>query len=418
MLIRQTAPVLGAAGSPYDEPGQWQVSLAMRGLRSDDQLDAAVDVREPLRVQLLNGAGAPDQFVRLALAPYATSGEAGNADPAVVISTLAQAWSGITTRQCDVMIVNNISGLSRDQVRDLEEFVYAGGGLLIAPGPATRIAPCNDLLYRGGTGLLPAELKATPEGAAATRIGSLDRTHAIFQFMRGQSNPLPAASITRYFGVDTHGGEAHVLSTYATGEPFLIERPYGRGRVLLLSTSLDTSWNTLPLSSFFLPFVQSAARYLAVPDPVNRNLAPGEPIDASFAGSFEEPSATLTFPNGQTRDVELLGGGEKLEVHFTATNQPGRYTLRLRSARKPVQLLHYVVRPSRDEADLTPLPKERWAALERAMGFRQVDAGKEAIAAAVAGARSGRELHLAMLAAAGAFALLELVLGRIWLGET
>ena len=62
MLIRQTAPVLGAAGSPYDEPGQWQVSLAMRGLRSDDhyRLDEEQVQRHTLGTFVINHQYAAD----------------------------------------------------------------------------------------------------------------------------------------------------------------------------------------------------------------------------------------------------------------------------------------------------------------------------------------------------------------------
>ena len=36
MLIRNNAPVFGADKSPYNEPGEWQVSITSRNLVSDD----------------------------------------------------------------------------------------------------------------------------------------------------------------------------------------------------------------------------------------------------------------------------------------------------------------------------------------------------------------------------------------------
>jgi hypothetical protein len=69
VLIRQTAPVLGAAGSPYDEPGGWQVSVAMRGLRSDDhyRLDEEQVQRHTLGTFVVNHQYAADVTFSYAL---------------------------------------------------------------------------------------------------------------------------------------------------------------------------------------------------------------------------------------------------------------------------------------------------------------------------------------------------------------
>lgn len=43
MLIRNTAPVFGANRSPYQEPGEWQVSLSSRNLVSNDHYNGTVE---------------------------------------------------------------------------------------------------------------------------------------------------------------------------------------------------------------------------------------------------------------------------------------------------------------------------------------------------------------------------------------
>jgi hypothetical protein len=65
VLIRQTAPVLGAAGTPYDQPGEWQVNLAMRGLRSDDhyRLDQEQVQRQTLGTFVINHQYAADLMI-------------------------------------------------------------------------------------------------------------------------------------------------------------------------------------------------------------------------------------------------------------------------------------------------------------------------------------------------------------------
>jgi hypothetical protein len=43
VLIRNTAPVFGANRSPYQEPGEWQVSVSTRNLVSDDHYNGTVE---------------------------------------------------------------------------------------------------------------------------------------------------------------------------------------------------------------------------------------------------------------------------------------------------------------------------------------------------------------------------------------
>jgi len=56
VLIRQTAPVLGAAESPYETPGEWHVNVSVRALQSDThyRLDERQVQREELRTFVIN----------------------------------------------------------------------------------------------------------------------------------------------------------------------------------------------------------------------------------------------------------------------------------------------------------------------------------------------------------------------------
>lgn len=62
MLIRQTAPVFGAATSPYQQPGEWQVSIATRSLTSDThyRLEERQHEREELGTYVVNRQYAVD----------------------------------------------------------------------------------------------------------------------------------------------------------------------------------------------------------------------------------------------------------------------------------------------------------------------------------------------------------------------
>jgi copper ion binding protein len=65
VLIRQTAPVIGANGSPYSPPGEWQINLSTRDLRSTDHYSQAVEQiqRQTLGTNVVNIQNSVDLTV-------------------------------------------------------------------------------------------------------------------------------------------------------------------------------------------------------------------------------------------------------------------------------------------------------------------------------------------------------------------
>jgi hypothetical protein len=288
-----------------------------------------------------------------------------------------------------------------------------------------RVENYNAVLYRDGQGLMPARLEppVSSAGSEATGLLGMELGHPIFRFRRG-TDPMPGAVIGRYFPTMVRPADARVLGTYTSGQPFLIEGPRGRGRVLLLTTPLDADWNMMPLYPFYLPFVQSMVRYTAAPALPPRNLAPGEALLASFDAPIE--------------DVRIERGGERLsgiaitaggtQVRFEDTTRPGVYRLSARvkspgspgspgsaaSAGSPTRVLHYAVAAPREESDLTPLLPEQWDQLRNGLGMSILNPGAQPLSRTIAAQRSGLELWLPLLMMALGLGLVEQILTRRW----
>ena len=58
---------------------------------------------------------------------------------------------------------------------------------------------------------------------------------------------------------------ADVLARYDDESVAIAERRVGNGRVLVLTTTLDPSWNALALEPAYLPLLQESLKYLADP---------------------------------------------------------------------------------------------------------------------------------------------------------
>src|SRR4029079_12987289 len=135
-------------------------------------------------------------------------------------------------------VLANVPQLTAGQALAVEQFVYEGGGLWIAPGNLTRVENYDRLLYHDGNGILPVKLLAptTEDGAQATTLQGISNfDHPMFRFLKGRPDPIPLVTIGRYFPAQVTGRDARVLAQYASWWPFLVESPVGRGRVLVMS---------------------------------------------------------------------------------------------------------------------------------------------------------------------------------------
>lgn len=415
-------------------------TVGAAGPAGDDSLACAVDVVEPIGVLIVSGDErdrslgmfrSESDFLRLALAPYQTTGRRGTdspgADPSVVEVVPADAFTEPDRARHRVVVLANVPTLTPQQARRLEQFVYVGGGLLIAPGGLVRHENYNQLLWRDGAGLMPAQLSAPvpPDPSAATSVLGLDLSHPVFRFLRSRPDPLPAATIGRYFPAAAVSPDARVPASLRSGSPLLLERAFGRGRVLLLTTPLDADWGTLPLSNFYLPFVQSTTRYLSGGWAADRNLAPSEPIVAELPDAVGE-RAVVALPDGTRQNVDLARPDgpahiRPAEIRFATTHLPGRYEVRYRTEpgdRPPDRTLHFVVRPPPEESDLSALTEPRWRQLETSLGFTRLDPTRPDLAEPFLRSAAGRELWLPLLAIVPGLGCVELLLARWWTGDT
>lgn len=411
-------------GDVFGRSGSQVVSAEVRtaGFRDDDRLDAIVDAIDPIRVLVVSGDERDESlgefrseadFLRLALAPLQSVRRAG-ADPCKVDVVPEDQWPGVELQRYQVVVLANIERFPPWQTRAIEQYVYGGGGLLIAPGSLSRISNYNDQLWRDGSGILPAELDypTSADGSQATSIVGYDASSPVFQFLHDRPDLMLSATIGRYFPTNPRLADVQVLAWYTSGQAFLLESHAGRGRVLLLSTPLDADWSTLPLSNFYLPFVQSAVRYLAAGTLPSRNLSPGDAIRLTVDAPVED-RATVEVPGGEVQPLTVTHFGSVGELRFADTRAPGVYRVRVKD-RAGEHAVAFAVRPAADESDLSQLSDERWAVLQSRLHVKRIDPNERPIAAVVAGTREGYDLWPFALAALVLMSLVELALARHW----
>jgi hypothetical protein len=254
-----------------------------------------------------------------------------------------------------VVVASDVA-LDAGPARRLREFVERGGGLLVGLGSRseeTQVA----LAEAGLVAAAESGVSAEP-GSRIARIASLERAHPGLEVFAGpRSGDFGTARFFRYRRMRA-ADDDRVLARFDDGAPALIERTVGKGRVLVLASTLDTYWNDFALQPVFLPFLHQAVKSLAGFRPPAPWHTVGSVLDLAAAPGLLEPGAegalTISTPSGRE-----LAAGDVLELE-----EPGFYVLRRDDEEAGVLAVNVDVR----ESDLTAVDPEELAAALRAAG--------------------------------------------------
>ena len=264
----------------------------------------------------------------------------------------------------DAVILNNTGNLSSEMASALARFVRSGGGLLLILGSRSDASGMANLEE-----VLPATLlkryRATSRGDDP-RIGRLQRQHPVFSlFEEVHYSYFMTTRYTDYFRVRPVEG-SRTLAALQDESPLLLERTVGEGRVLLFTSSLDRSWNELPLKSVFLPFCQEMVKYAIRFEPSPASYIVGDTVtldilNPQWAKALAELSAskrsyahswTVHAPSG--REIRLEDLVQKNRSLLTLT-EPGFYRSRAHDLENVL-----AANLDADESDLTSLSPERF----------------------------------------------------------
>ena len=156
----------------------------------------------------------------------------------------------------DGVIINdaNVDGASAERLR---RFVDAGGGLLLVLGQASGWPNSAADMLPGTIGQVQDRLQSR-----GGRLGFLEYGHPVFEPFAGpRSGDFTGARFFRARDF-TPADSATVLARFDDGSVALAELRYGRGTVLVWTSTLDNFWNDLALQPVYLPFVHRISEYV------------------------------------------------------------------------------------------------------------------------------------------------------------
>ena len=372
--IAPNAETVLSLSHAFDTAGDHSLTVRVEGdsFPEDNAFSLVIPVREQVNCLLVHGENrsgsaleGDEDFLKIALQPH-QSAEASLKDVIRTGSVVYHSMRDKALEGAEVMIMANVSKLNDRQLKDTEEFVKAGGGLLIFCGTDMDSKWYAQQFYKGGKGLFPCAMNGyghVDEGQAPARIISQRFTHpATMYFNDARGLRLQDAAFSHWVKFDKIEGEARALLSLDRGDALLVEKPFGKGRVLAVASTANARWTNLPLQPVFVPLAQRLVTYLATQSAAPQFQMCGTGLRASLAKTQAKAVYTITDPLNRLHEVTAKADQDgNVFVDFAGTYAPGLYEVRAKLAAKgdPARRFAFNLIPAESNLAATPSAKTR-----------------------------------------------------------
>lgn len=322
--------------------------IVLRGDEHDfDNTFYVVPPRKQQVKMLYAGADAPDDeqgpqfYLKLA-----TSG-----DPLrqVEVQPLANDDTATLTSSSSPQVIVVTRPLSVTLVAALKIYTEQGGTLVLAPADQEAAQSIPTLFD---------DVELSPKPAAAgdyLLLGEIDFTHPLFApFANPRYNDFTKIHFWKHRSLAL-GDDAttKAVAKFDNGEPAILERALGKGRIIMFASGWHPEDSELALSTKFVPLIAVLLDRACGTTGALANVTIGQPVPLPASAS---EAIVVQKPDGT--DARITEDRPSLASHhspsFTDTHQPGIYTIV--SLAEPQ---HFAVNLSAAESNTAPLELEQ-----------------------------------------------------------
>lgn len=366
----------------FPNAGSHQITARLESdaVAADNYRYAAVDLLADVPVLLVDGdpQAADARFLSIALSPGAAVRTG--------IRPQIETPRYLAAKPLDpfaVVCVANFDRLEQSAISALERHVANGAGVAFFLGERCQGRFFNESLYRDGQGLFPAPLGREAELAIDRLDPAPDlqiEPHFLFRVFAEKRNTfLQTIAVQRYFTVaegwqPPADSTVRVIARLRNGAPLVIERTFGKGRVLAVLTTASPTWNNWARNPSFVVAMQDLQAYLARrPDDEAVRLV-GAPLEVSLDAALYHPQVRFTAPHEvETPTVgtdAVRAADGTLSASLADVGVSGFYEAQLARTDGSAEVRHYAVNVDASEGDLATVTAEQLAARLEGVAYK------------------------------------------------
>jgi hypothetical protein len=266
--------------------------------------------------------------------------------------------------------------MDKSAITALEKYVSDGGGAVFYFGDLCQTKFFNQELYREGKGLFPLPLK----GVAELMVDRLEAApdvqvepHFIFRvFGEKRNSLLQSLSVEKYFAaVDKWqppaDGSVRVLAKLRNGAPLIVEKSFGKGKVIAYLTTLGSAWNNFKGNPAVVPMILDLQAYLGRRQVETTSRIVGTPLELVLDPARYSPQVRFLTPQEAgtpSATVDAVAGADKmLHAQLADTDVSGFYEALLTNAsgENKTEKRRFAINVDADEGDLAALDQSQLA---------------------------------------------------------
>jgi hypothetical protein len=400
-----------------------RIELSADSLDLDNHRYLALQVEEGVKVLVVDPKilapplKSESFFLRFALNPQFEEGR-NDKSPIVLAAASPRDLDAMDLNEYRVIFLTNVGDdLPAAAVERLNDYARNGGGLIQFLGDRASASAFNSR-YFGDRGFLAAPL-AGPGGDASLRrfvnILESDTDHPVLRELKDHDRSLKHLLVYQYLACDEARmpEDALVLARYAGGQgladsgaPAVVERRLGKGRSILITTSVgDPKWSEMfaDYTGTFHMFLHELTRYASRGGSETLQLHVGETIAKLLPSELFQKEVLLRPPGREPipQTVSKNDAGE-FRVSFDDTESSGLYLLQRATSAEPRPedaVAWFAVNIDPREGDLLREPAGEMSQFLKAQGvtWMSMAEGGAPIQQRAAGAEYWKELLFLLL---------------------
>ena len=243
----------------------------------------------------------------------------------------------------------NALPLSGQAITAVEDYVKTGGVLVLFPGMGAKPEAYQTWNCLPG---IPTAIDEVPLSQRNATLTWDQPQHLLVRSLR-EGVAVPALAIRRRMAWGKLHETSQRLISIGANQPFLLERPFGDGRVLMFAVSADRTWSDFPLSPFFLPLLLQCAEYGAGVGAKAPFVWATESLSLTERFPEMKGTPTLTGPDGKPVPIRSAAVQGRTVLNAENVTTPGIYMLS--AAEQPESKPALAVNLPREESDLAPI---------------------------------------------------------------
>lgn len=275
---------------------------------------------EPLLLLTDNPYGPSALYVSALFADQANASGGRNY---VAQSAEISSFDARTLNRYSWVLIDDVGSIGSGLANSLNSYIQEGGSVFIASGDKAESLESLPILS------LPLSQRTDLADLGSNKvefrsIASIDHGHQTLNELIGWSE----LRFEKWLTV-TDTTNTDVLLQLEGGVPLLIEQQIGRGKVMLLTSSIDNQWNNLPVKPIFVALLRNVAQYLSGAELIQPAAYAGDTLNIQGnnigAGQLIDPQGNAVLALGDSLQSGRLSM-DKLGF-YQASTAAGNYVV-------------------------------------------------------------------------------------------